>query len=917
MHQLTFAGARAGEGYFSPDGRYMIFQSERQEDNPFYQIYLMDLEHGTSRRVSPGQGKTSCSWIHPGLKRVLFASTHADPKLKEKTAEEIETRKSGKKAKYAWSFDDAFDIYQADFDGKHLKNLTHTPGYDAEGSYSPDGRWIAFASNRLAFTEPMNEEQKKMFARDPSYMMDIYIMKADGTQVKRLTSAPGYDGGPFFSPDGHRLTFRRFSPDGGSAEVYTIGIDGKDEKQITQMKAMSWAPFYHPSGDYLIFTTNKMGYANFELYIVDVEGKHEPVRVTDLPGFDGLPVFTPDGAHLVWSHANEKGEAQLYKAHWNDTLARQALDLPPRAPEVKHLQSAIDASDARAWVEYLASEHMQGRMTGSRQEQEYMNVLAAAFKDMGLKPVGANYVTDYEFTSGVELRGHNELDLRVKNSALSTKLQEDWMPLSYSKSGEFAAAPVVFAGYGIVAPATGNQAAYDSYGDLDVKGKWVAVFNGLPDDIGNERRFHLHLYSRLQHKAMMARQRGAVGLLVLDDSAAPKTSLKLQFEGRSEDAGIPALRLSPALADKLFAANGTDRKAWTTRLAKGEIATLPMPAATLGARIGLAFKTAKAHNVTAMLRVPGATSTLVLGAHGDHLGHGEMGNSLWRGEGSSIHTGADDNASGVAGVMEVAQDLSARVKRKDIRLKQNIVFAVWSGEEIGLFGSNAFLRSHPKLKISAYLNMDMIGRYRDQLLVQGTASAPEWKGWIERIGGLSPLIVRTQDDPYLPTDAMAFYMKQIPVVSLFTGSHREYHTPADRAELLNFDGLAQSAHWLENLTVALAQSPSPAVTYRKVESSRPKDENRGFRLYLGTIPDYSQEGKNGVVISGTSKDSPAEKAGLQPGDTIIELGGMKIQNLYDYVYCLQAMKAGEATRLRVVRQGKEKDLQITPVLKTQ
>jgi Tol biopolymer transport system component len=915
IRQLTFEGARAGESYFSKDGRYMVFQSEREKDNPFYQIYLMDTKTGSTHRVSPGQGKTTCSWISPDMKHILFASTHADPKLKEKVAEELETRKKPK-GKYSWSFDDQFDIYETDFQGHGYKNLTHSPGYDAEGSYSPDGKWIAFASNRRGYTEQLNAEEKKLFARDPSTQMDIYIMRADGTQVKRLTTDLGYDGGPFFSPDGKRLVYRHFTTDGMTAEVHTMNIDGSDNKEITHLHAMSWAPFYHPSGEYFIFTTNIQGFQNFELYIVDVEGRREPVRVTNLPGFDGLPVFTPDGNSLVWSHTDERGQAQLYTAKWDDALARKALKLDPVVPDVKLMNSAIDPKDAQTWVEYLASEHMQGRATGSPQESEYMEKIAHAFHELGLKPYGGkDYLQKFEFTSGIVLddKGANAIELQLGGVTEHPAVSGDWTPLSYSKNGKFTSAAMVFAGYGMVAPAAGVQPAYDSYANLDVKDKWAVVFAGLPDDVTNERRFFLHAYSRLQHKAMMARSHGALGLVVIEDSATPSAPLRLVFEGRSEDAGLPVIRLSPATADKLFTSAGSSRKAWTEKLAKGEIAGFPLGNASLQAEIALSFKKSVAHNTLAVLEVPGATSSVIVGAHGDHLGHGEMGNSLWRGEKGAIHYGADDNASGVAGVMEIAKDLSHKPQG---HLKQNIIFAVWSGEEIGILGSSHFVKDLDKSKVTAYLNMDMIGRYNDQLMIQGIASAPEWKTLVEKISSVQALTVHTQEDPYLPSDALTFYMKQIPILMAFTGSHPQYHTPGDRPELINYTGLAKTAAWVESMTVALASSAKPLVNYSKVENTSKPAKGRSFRLYLGTVPDYTQDAKKGVVITGTSKDSPAEKAGLKAGDMIVELGGMKIQNLNDYVYCLQALKANQRTVMRVIRRGEEKTLDITPELKT-
>lgn len=889
IRQLTFNGTRAGEGYFSPDGRRMIFQSEREPGNPFYQMYVMDLQTGGTVRVSPGHGKTSCGWIHPDGKHVLFASTHADPEWKKKQAAEIEERKNPKQ-RYSWSFDDAYEIYQADADGKgHYKNLTNAKGYDAEGSYSPDGKWIAFASNRAGYDKNLSEADKQLFAKDPSYLMDIYIMRADGTQVKRLTTEAGYDGGPFFSPDGKRITYRHFTPDGRSAEVYTMNVDGSDKKQLTRLGNMSWAPFYHPTGDYLIFASNKYGHANFELFAVDRDGKQEPVRVTELPGFDGLPAFTPDGGTLVWSHTNEKGEAQLFRAKWNNGLVREALKIGPGVPTT---------ADARRWIEYLASPEFDGRMTGNPREAEYVDALVQAFGKMGLK----TEVQTYEFTSGLDLGPKNTLTIGDQQ----LKLQEAWLPMSFAKSGAYSAAPLAFVGYGLSAPAAPNQPAFDSYEGMDVKGKWVVLFSGLPENVSNERRFYFQIYARLQHKAIVARNKGAVGLIVIEDATTPAPAMKVRFEGRAEDAGLPVVRLTPAAADALFGRAKQTRAEWTRKLANGTPGGFEFTDVTAAASIDLQFKKAIARNVLALLKAPNATETVVVGAHLDHLGHGEMGNSLAP-QKALPHVGADDNASGVAGVLAIADAL------KTAKLKRNVLFGLWTGEEIGILGSAHFAQT-TKYKLSSSLNLDMIGRYREQLLVQGTGSATGWKGLVEQVGTTSPLKITTQDDPYLPSDALTFYMKGLPSVMLFTGSHSQYHTPDDKPDTINYDGLVKIAEFATKLTARLATDAD--LTYRKVEADPKAHPSRGMRLYLGTIPDYARELPRGVAITGTSKDSPAEKAGLVAGDIILELGGMKIQNLNDYVFCLQALKANEKTKMRILRAGQERDLEITPLPKS-
>src|SRR5215213_2360789 len=414
--QLTFEGRRAGEGYFSKDGSQLVFQSERESGNPFFQIYLMDRATGDIQRVSPGHGKTTCAWIHPNGDKVLFASTHNDEGAAEKQRSEIELRKSGKERRYSWDYDEHFEIYEFNRKTHNYHQLTDTRGYDAEGSWSPDGKLIAFTSSRRAYQSGLSESEKKQFELDPANLNDIYIMDADGNNLRRLTTTLGYDGGPFFSPNGKRICWRQFSTNGAVAEVWTMNIDGSDKRQITRLGAMSWAPFYHPSGEYLIFTTNRHGFANFELYLVDVEGKRAPVRVTYTKGFDGLPAFTPDGQQLAWtSSRTSSGQSQLFLASWNHERARELLGLgavaSKGAKEVANSEKsnvtlddaklAVDASafaesshkaavpeyaaaDIGRHVKYLCRDELEGRFTGSRGERLATAYVAAYMERLGL-----------------------------------------------------------------------------------------------------------------------------------------------------------------------------------------------------------------------------------------------------------------------------------------------------------------------------------------------------------------------------------------------------------------------------------------------------------------------------------------------------------------------------------------------------
>ncbi len=308
IRQLTKDFVRAGEGYFSPDGKKIIYQAEEKgTGNPFYQIFVQDLATGSYRKISPGRGRTTCAFFRPDGQKVIFASSHTDPDVKKTQESEYRRReedaKTGKHRRYSWDFDPHMEIYEADPEGTKLKNLTNSKGYNAEGSYSPDGKQIVFCSNRDG-------------------NLQLYIMDADGGSVRKLTSTPGcYNGGPFFSPDSKRVIFRNDRKEKDRLQLYVINADGTGEKALTNNdKWVYWAPYWYKDGQHIIYTaadhSDETKRPNYDIYWMNIDtGK--TTRLTYAPGADVLPVFSPDYSKIMWTSSRDATRSsQLYIAEF-------------------------------------------------------------------------------------------------------------------------------------------------------------------------------------------------------------------------------------------------------------------------------------------------------------------------------------------------------------------------------------------------------------------------------------------------------------------------------------------------------------------------------------------------------------------------------------------------------------------------
>ena len=942
IRQLTYDGKRAGEGYFSSDGNTLIFQSERESDNPFYQIYLLNLLTGDTHRVSPGTGKTTCAFFRAGTDEVLYASTHHDIYAKAKQEEELAFRDSGKERRYSWDYDEMMDIFSANRDGSNIQQLTDAHGYDAEGSYSPDGKYIVFCSIRDAYPKSdLSPKDLKQLEVDPSYFGEIYIMNADGSNQKRLTDWEGYDGGPFFTPDGQHIVWRHFSKDGTTADIYTMRLDGTNVQRLTDFNSMSWAPYFHPSGAYVIFASNKLGFENFELFLVDAKGRHQPVQITSTDGFDGLPVFSPDGNRMSWtSNRNNQKVSQIYMASWNHDAALEAISLSPRSrflssPDQTESDQHDDASvkdfdieiktKIQQHVEYLADDALEGRMSGSKGSKLAADYIVEKFSQLNLKPAGEDdgFFQSFEFNAGSKvILEENKFHLTRRGEGreehMEFKVEEDFLPFSFSNNG-VVEGEVAFVGYGLAE--TGGS-DYNSYANIDVKDKIVIALRYVPEGVSKERRQQLIRFAGIRYKAIQAMENGAKAFITVSGPNSPNAGkvIPITFDNRSAECGIVAASITDKVANTLLATAGKNLKEVQSGLDienPHHIGEFLLPEVKI--KIVASVEKVKKFDNNVLAMLPPAHQSdeneyIIIGAHYDHIGYGEVGSMAKGDEKTKIHNGADDNASGTAVVLKLAEMFTTDRRHHPEKFKRGIVFALWSGEELGLIGSTYYVNNPtiPLNESAGYINFDMVGRLRDnKLILQGIGSSPVWTKYIEKRNVLVGLNLNLISDPYMPTDVTAFYPKKVPVLSFFTGLHQHYNKPSDDSHTLNYPGLERISNLAYGIISDLI-SAEERPEYLDVARNQSEEGSREtLRVYLGTIPDYATE-DDGVKLSDVRAGSPADKAGLKSGDIIVKLGEKKISNIYDYTYALDGVKIGEPVEIVVMRGGKEVRLKITP-----
>jgi hypothetical protein len=572
-------------------------------------------------------------------------------------------------------------------------------------------------------------------------------------------------------------------------------------------------------------------------------------------------------------------------------------------------------------IKFLASPELRGRGTGSPELEKAASFLERNYRQLGIKPAGKGYLQPFPVTTDAALGKANRFHIKENGRTVTLHCPEEFVPFNFSETGALSGA-VVFAGYGI----TATEYGYDDYAGLDVKGKIVLVLRHEPQESDSKSVFEgktLTQHAQFAAKATNAKLHGASGVILVADRANHRGEAeeleKFGVTSGPTNARIPFVQVKEARVEKWFTDAGKNLET-----IQGEIDKNLKPqsfafAETLRVEANLDVERAvrTVHNVAALL--PGQTDEyVIIGAHYDHLGLGGQ-YSLAPSQTGTIHPGADDNASGTAGVMELARFFAKQAAKQPVQ-KRGILFLDFAGEEQGLLGS-AYYADHPLLplgKAVAMINLDMIGRMRDnKLYVGGSASGSNLKPILEKLVSASGLKVDYSGGTSEgSSDHTSFTSHQVPALFFFSGLHGDYHKPSDTWDKIDAPSAARLLALVADVAQTLRDAPErPAFVKLTAPSPHGGDANpgpvSGYGPYFGSIPDFA-EGITGVKFADVREGSPAAKAGLKAGDIMIEFDRKPVQNLYDFTYALRGKKPGDEVAVKVTRDGKQ--LEVTAVL---
>ena len=554
-----------------------------------------------------------------------------------------------------------------------------------------------------------------------------------------------------------------------------------------------------------------------------------------------------------------------------------------------------------AHIKYLASPELKGRATGSPELEKAAGYIASQFQSFGVKPVpGSGYEQAFTTTVGAHLGATN----RFEANTGTLRLRDGFIPFSFSSSGTVSA-PVVFVGYGI----TANEYHYDDYAGVDVKDKIVLLVRHEPQENDEKSVFagkDLTQHSTFAIKAVNAKMHGARAVILVNDGYPHHTAQEDQLTPFGQatgptDAGVLFVQVKESTAEAWLKAEGRDLHEILDGIDKDlKPRSFPLTRLTVNVSLDIQHDVKTVHNVAAY--IPGKTSEyVIIGAHYDHLGLGDE-HSLAPSQIGTIHPGADDNASGTAGVIELARWFS-----KQPQQQRGILFMTFAGEELGLLGSN-YYTGHPLLPLEnavTMLNMDMIGRIKNgKVFVNGTGTGSTLDKLVESIQAPTGFkLDLSEATGYGGSDHMSFTVKQVPVLFFFSGLHGDYHKPSDTWDKIDAPDAAKLLGYVAQIATRLVNDPERPKFQRVVEKTAPissGSSSGGYGPNFGSIPDFD-EPPHGVRFADVRDGTPAAKAGLKAGDILIEFDGKDIGNLYDFTYALQAHKPGDEVLVKVLR----------------
>jgi len=566
----------------------------------------------------------------------------------------------------------------------------------------------------------------------------------------------------------------------------------------------------------------------------------------------------------------------------------------------------ITVDELRGHIRFLASDRLEGRGTGSEGERLASAYIANHFKRIGLKEPGGNgYFQKFDFTAGVTLGRNNAAAVSAAGSKNRFVLDADFRPMGFSSTGTFEG-EVVFAGYGISLP----EKEYDDYAGIDVTGKAVVILRHHPE--GDNAHSEFGLGAALRYKAAKAKEKGATAVIVVTGPADNEKDVlaALTYDQSMGDAGILVVTMTRKAVDELIGPA-------SVASLQQEINTSKKPRSFVisGKRISIFTEVLKVQktgtNVLGFLEGSDEQlrkEILIIGAHYDHLGMGGPG-SLTP-DTVAVHNGADDNGSGTAGLLELAEFLTSR----QAGLRRSLLFIAFSGEERGLLGSAAYVKAPllPLDQSAAMVNMDMIGRLNNRkLIVYGIGTSPGFDQLVTSHNADSTFDLRLVKDGFGPSDHSSFYGSGVPVFHFFTDLHSDYHKPSDDWEKINYEGMKSVLEFIASIAMEVNRS-AERPSYVRVEPPRqPAASGQGrVRSYTGTIPDFGEQ-VEGMKLSGVTDGSPAATAGLQAGDVIVKFGTIEIKNLYDYTFALGEYKPGDEVYVVVKRGNEAKTFRLT------